>query len=106
MRRSKARELRRKPGSVKKFSRIQNSIWIENVFELVMQIARHFAGCIRPPAFFSEPDPMFARDDATTCQNYRKNFEERVIEFVLHVRIVIESISHIIDMNNYVVDCD
>src|SRR6266446_5661491 len=99
MRRSKARKLRRQFGLVKKFSRIQNSVWIENVFELAMQIPRHFAGCLRPPAFLGETNPMLARDHAAPGQHLCEKFVESAVNFVAHGRIAIETISHDVDVN-------
>src|SRR5438094_199354 len=55
---------------VEKFSRIQNVVWIENLLQLVMQVANNWTGGLRPPTFFGQADSVLAGNYAArsnTC---------------------------------------
>src|SRR6266480_551512 len=54
---------------VNKFSRIQNVVWIENLFQLIMHVTRDGTGRLWPPAFFCEANAVLARDHAAPRQH-------------------------------------
>ena len=54
-----------------------------------MQFARNVAGRVRPPAFFSQTDPVFACNDATPGQDLYEEIVERVLDFFAHCCVAI-----------------
>ena len=74
---------------VNKFSRIQNSVWIERLFEPAVQLARHVAGRLRPPAFFGHADSVFASNYAAPSQHLCEEIVERVLDLFAHRGVAI-----------------
>ncbi len=64
-----------------------------------MQIARDFAHRLRPPAFFRQPDSVFAGNHAAPRQNLREKFVESAIDFFAHGCLTIVPIRHDVDVN-------
>src|SRR5438876_6013692 len=84
---------------VNKFSRIENSVGIDNLFELAMQLTRDLARRLGPPAFLRQTDPVFARNHAAPGEHLRKKFIQSALHFLAHGRVTIETISHDVDVN-------
>src|SRR5438552_5249167 len=84
---------------VNKFSGIQNSVWIQRVFEAAMQLARHVAGRLGPPAFFGQADPMFACNDATPRKDLREEIVQSALDVFAHRGVAIVTVCHDVDVN-------
>src|SRR5205814_7986174 len=84
---------------LKKFSRIQNSIGIEHVFEPTMKITRHPARRFRPPPFFCYTDSVFACDHAAPRQHLRKKIVERAFDLRAHSSVATVAVCHDVDVN-------
>lgn len=89
----------RKGFLVNKFSGIQNIVWIDNPFDLVVHIAHDLARRFRPPAFFGETDPVFARNHAAPSEHLREKFVERVFYSLTNSGIAIILVRHNVYVN-------
>jgi hypothetical protein len=82
-----------------KFSRIQDAIWIENLFQLVMQVANNWTGGLRPPTFFGQANSMLASDYTAPGQYLFKKIVERALDFVANGRVAVVPVRHDVDVN-------
>src|SRR5713101_4155994 len=64
-----------------------------------MQLACYFAGCLWPPAFLGQADPVFASNYAAPGQHLREEIVERVLDFFAHCGVAIVTVGHDVDMN-------
>ena len=64
-----------------------------------MQIARHVAGCLRPPTLLGQADPVLACNDATPGQHLCKEIVERVVDSFAHSSVAIVTVCHNVDVN-------
>src|SRR5205814_8335614 len=64
-----------------------------------MQLARHVAGRLRPPAFFSQADSMFAGNYAAPSQHLSEKIVERVVDLFAYRGVATVTIRHDVDMN-------
>src|SRR5260370_15593075 len=99
MRRNRVTQSQGSSGLVNKFSRIQDPMRIERMFELAMQLAHDVSRRVRPPAFLRQADSVLACDHSAPRQHLRKKIVERLFHFVAHGRDTIIPIRHDIDMN-------
>src|SRR6266487_4420503 len=82
---------------VEKFSRIQNVVWIENLLQLVMQVANNWTGRLRPPTFFGQANSMLASDYTAPGQYLFKKIVERPLDFVANGRVAVVPVRHDVD---------
>src|SRR5260370_7931689 len=64
-----------------------------------MKIAHRLARRVRPPAFFSQTNPVFAGNDSTPRQHLGKKFVKSALHFVAHGGVAIVVVGHDVDMN-------
>src|ERR1043166_10151549 len=84
---------------VNKFSRIQNSVWIERSFDVAMQLAHDVTGRLWPPAFLGQTDPVFASNYAAPGQHLGEKIVECTLDFFAHCSVAIVTIGHDVDVN-------
>ena len=64
-----------------------------------MQIARDIACRLGPPAFFRQPDSVFAGDNAAPLQDLREELIQRALDFLTHRSLAIVTVGHDVDMH-------
>jgi hypothetical protein len=64
-----------------------------------MQLARHIAGRLRPPAFLGQTDPVFACNDAAPGQHLCEEIVERMLDFFAHCCVAIVPVGHDVDVD-------
>src|SRR6266576_6109657 len=64
-----------------------------------MQLTRHVAGRLGPPAFFGHPDSMLAGNYAAPGQHLCEEIVERVLDCFAHTCVAIVTVCHDVDVN-------
>ena len=74
-------------GLVEEFPRVEDALWVQGIFDLVVEVHGSVTECLSDPWFFGQADTVFTADDAAVTDDPAEEFIEGGIGFLFDFRV-------------------